>query len=125
MTSITRMAVFVTGGVDTRGQSHHAAVIDHVGRQLGDREFPALPVGYGALVEWLQGHGGVDRVGVEGTGTYGAGLARRLRGAGDAYRRGRPPGSTGAAGPRQVGSAGRVFGCSGCAVCPLDCVALE
>src|SRR5512132_3205858 len=39
MTSMTRTAVFVTGGVDTHGQSHHAAVIDHVGRQLGDRGF--------------------------------------------------------------------------------------
>ena len=57
-------------------------MIDHLGRQLGDREFPASPVGYRALVEWLQGHGGVDRVGVEGTGTYGAGLARHLREAG-------------------------------------------
>jgi hypothetical protein len=52
MTSMTRTAVFVTGGVDTHGQSHHAAVIDHVGRQLGDREFPASPVGYRA---WWSG----------------------------------------------------------------------
>jgi hypothetical protein len=82
MTSMTRTAGGVTGGVDTHGQNHHAAVIDHVGRQLGDREFPASPVGYRALVEWLQGHGEVDQVGVEGTGTYGAGLARHLREAG-------------------------------------------
>jgi hypothetical protein len=82
MISMTRTTVGVTGGVDTHGQSHHAAVIDHLGRQLGDREFPASPVGYRALVEWLQGHGVVDRVGVEGTGTYGAGLARHLREAG-------------------------------------------
>ena len=54
MTSMTRTTVFVTGGVDTHGQSHHAAVIDHLGRQLGDREFPASPVGYRALGEWLQ-----------------------------------------------------------------------
>jgi transposase len=33
----------------------------------------------GPLVEWLQGHGELDRVGVEGTGTDGAGLARHLR----------------------------------------------
>jgi transposase len=82
MTSMTRTTVGVTGGVDTHRQSHHAAVIDHLGRQLGDCEFPASPVGYGVLVEWLQGHGVVDRVGVEGTGTYGAGLARHLRGEG-------------------------------------------
>src|SRR5688500_18612737 len=79
MTSMTRTTVGVTGGVDTHGQSRHAAVIDHLGRRLGDREFPA---GYGALVEWLQGHGELDRVGVEGTGAYGAGLARHLREAG-------------------------------------------
>ena len=82
MTSMTRTTVGVTGGVDTHGQSHHAAVIDHLGCHLGDREFLASPVGYRALVEWLQGHGWVDRVGVEGTGTYGAGLARHLREAG-------------------------------------------
>jgi hypothetical protein len=57
MTSMTRTTVGVTGGVDTYGQSHHAAVIDHLGRQLGDREFPASPVGYRALGEWLQGSG--------------------------------------------------------------------
>src|SRR3954452_2609459 len=43
MTSMTRTTVGVTGGVDMHGQSHHAAVIDHLGRQLGDREFPASP----------------------------------------------------------------------------------
>src|SRR5215213_454373 len=82
MTSMTRTTVGVTGGVDTHGQSHHAAVIDHLGRHLGDRHFPASPAGYGALAEWLQGHGELDRVGVEGTGTYGAALARHLREAG-------------------------------------------
>jgi transposase len=82
MASMTRTTVGVTGGVDTHGQSHHAAVIDHLGRQLGDREFPASPAGYGTLVEWLQGHGELDRVGVEGTGAYGAALARHLREAG-------------------------------------------
>ena len=65
MTSMTRTTVGVTGGVDTHGQSHHAAVIDHLGRQLGDREFSASPAGYGALVVWLQGHGELDRVGVD------------------------------------------------------------
>ena len=35
----------VIGGVDTHGQTHHAAVIDEVGRQLGDREFPGDPGG--------------------------------------------------------------------------------
>jgi transposase len=69
----------VIGGVDTHGQTHHAAVIDEVGRQLGDREFPASPAGYRALAKWLGRYGRLTAVGVEGTGTYGAGLARHLR----------------------------------------------
>ncbi len=81
MTSMTMVTGPVTGGVDTHGQTHHAAAIDQVGRQLGDREFPATPAGYRTLLAWLCGHGRVERVGVEGTGAYGAGLARHLRAA--------------------------------------------
>lgn len=69
----------VTGGVDTHSQTHHAAVIDQVGRPLSDREFPATPAGYQALLAWLRGHGELGRVGVEGTGAYGAALTRHLR----------------------------------------------
>jgi transposase len=82
MTSMATTAVFVTGGVDTHGHTHHAAVLDYLGRQLGDREFPTSPAGYRALLQWMSGHGVLDRVGVEGTGTYGVALARYLRGAG-------------------------------------------
>ena len=83
MTTTTTIAkICVTGGVDTHGHTHHAAVLDHLGRQLGDREFPASPSGYAALLAWLRGFGDLERVGVEGTGTYGVGLARRLRAAG-------------------------------------------
>ena len=77
MTS-SRMRV-VVGGVDTHGQTHHAAVIDGMGRQLGDREFTASPAGYRALAAWLGQHGTLQTIGVEGTGTYGAALARYLR----------------------------------------------
>lgn len=68
----------VIGGVDTHGRTHHGAVIDPVGRLLGDREFPATAAGYRALLRWIGSFGGVGAVGVEGTGTYGAGLARYL-----------------------------------------------
>jgi transposase len=68
----------VTGGVDTHAQTHHAAVVDQTGRVLGDQEFPATAAGYRALLAWLRSHGKVVKVGVEGTGTYGAGLARYL-----------------------------------------------
>jgi len=72
----------ITGGVDTHGQTHHAAVIDQIGRHLADREFPTTPAGYRALERWLRGHGGpLARVGVEGTGAYGAALTRHLRAA--------------------------------------------
>jgi transposase len=72
----------VVGGVDTHGETHHAAVVDDLGRELGDREFPASTAGYQALVVWLRGFGQLSRVGVEGTSSYGAGLARHLRAAG-------------------------------------------
>jgi len=82
MTSMTTNSTAVTGGVDTHGQTHHAEALDSLGRQLGDREFPTTPAGYRALVNWLQTYGHLERVGVEGTGTYGAGLTRQLRAAG-------------------------------------------
>jgi transposase len=68
----------VTGGVDTHGKTHHAAVLDQVGRVLGDHQFPATAAGYQALLAWLRSFGRVVTVGVEGTGSYGAGLARHL-----------------------------------------------
>jgi transposase len=72
----------VTGGVDTHGHTHHAAVIDQIGRHLADREFPATAVGYRDLLAWMGSHGHVVAVGVEGTGAYGAELARVLSAAG-------------------------------------------
>ncbi|SCF47325.1 IS110 family transposase [Micromonospora mirobrigensis] len=72
----------VTGGVDTHGKTHHAAAVDHAGRVLGDQEFPATAAGYQQLLAWLRGFGRVVRVGVEGTGAYGAGLARHLSASG-------------------------------------------
>ncbi|WP_370895091.1 IS110 family transposase [Janibacter sp. GXQ6167] len=72
----------VFGGVDTHALTHHAAVVDQLGRELADREFPATPAGYESLQSWLLGCGQLVSVGVEGTGSYGAGLARVLTGAG-------------------------------------------
>lgn len=72
----------VIGGVDTHGATHHAAVIDPIGRHLGDQEFPATAVGHRDLTAWLASHGDLIAVGVEGTGSYGAALARQLHAAG-------------------------------------------
>ncbi len=115
MTSMTTATGSVTGGVDTHGQTHHGAVLDQVGRQLGDREFPATPSGYGALLQWMSGYGVLDRVGVEGTGTYGAALTRHLVTANvRVVEVDRPPQST--AGSRQVRSTRRLLSRPGCAV---------
>ncbi len=69
----------VTGGVDTHGELHVAAAVDQVGGLLGTESFAASPAGYVALLGWLSGFGDVSSLGVEGTGAYGAGLARFLR----------------------------------------------
>jgi hypothetical protein len=68
----------VTGGVDTHKHTHHAAAQDATGRLLGDAQSPTTAAGYAALLDWLRGFGRVQAVGVEGTGSYGAGLARYL-----------------------------------------------
>ncbi|MEI4274238.1 IS110 family transposase [Klenkia sp. LSe6-5] len=72
----------VVGGVDTHADTHTAAVIDTAGRLLGHAQFPTTCAGYAALLAWLIGHGLLTQVGVEGTGAYGAGLARHLTAAG-------------------------------------------
>lgn len=68
----------VAGGVDTHSDTHTAAVIDQVGRVLGTEQFPADTAGYAALLDWMRSFGQLVGVGVEGTGAYGAGLARLL-----------------------------------------------
>jgi transposase len=72
----------VIGGVDTHGATHHAAAILMTGRRLADREFPATSSGYADLLTWLASFGRLAAIGVEGTGSYGAALARHLRAAG-------------------------------------------
>ena len=68
----------VFGGVDTHKHICVAAAVDDAGRLLGTAEFVAGAEGYGQLAGWLECGGPVLRVGVEGTGSYGAGLARHL-----------------------------------------------
>ena len=68
----------VTGGIDTHGEVHVAAVLDEVGGLLGTASFSADPEGYSDLLSWLEAFGEISKVGVEGTGSYGAGIARHL-----------------------------------------------
>ena len=74
--------VDVYGGVDTHRDVHVAAVVDNAGRVLGTAPFPADTAGYEQLGDWLRSQGRVMRVGVEATGSYGAGLMRHLTGVG-------------------------------------------
>jgi len=68
----------ITGGVDTHLDVHVAAALDQHGTLLGVESFETTSSGYRKLREWLQGFGEVSLVGVEGTGSYGAGLTRHL-----------------------------------------------
>ncbi len=69
----------VVGGVDAHTDEHHVAVVDLQGRLLGATVFPTTAAGYALLISWLRSHGKVERVGVESTGAYAAGLVRALR----------------------------------------------
>ena len=83
--------VQVAGGVDTHQDTHTAAAVDVTGRMLGHRQFPATAAGYRQLLAWLRGFGALLIVGIEGTGVYGAGLARYLAGEGVAMLEGDRP----------------------------------
>jgi transposase len=76
--TIVETARPITGGVDTHLDLHVAAALDANGGVLGVESFPATRAGYRDLHAWLAGLGGLVRVGVEGTGAYGAGLSRFL-----------------------------------------------
>jgi len=71
--------VRVTMGVDTHKDTHVAVAKDHLGRHLGENSIPTTPRGYRDLLAWAQSHGEVEAWGIEGTGSYGAGLMRFLR----------------------------------------------
>ena len=69
-------------GVDTHKHVHVAVAIDTRGIRLGDHSFVADSSGYQALLRWAHTHGRIETFGIEGTGSYGAGLARAVRRAG-------------------------------------------
>jgi transposase len=82
MSTMTQQPIQITGGVDTHKDTHTVAAVDAAGRIRGSAQFPANGAGYRALLGWLRALGTLTLVGVEGTGVYGAGLARYLAGAG-------------------------------------------
>jgi transposase len=78
MNSVPLTDLEVAGGVDTHQDQHVAAVLDREGTVLGVEHFPTTRHGYLTLIAWMRGFGEVSRVGVECTGSYGAGLTRYL-----------------------------------------------
>ena len=68
----------ITVGVDTHLDSHVAHANDQLGRRVGTRSVPTTPTGYQDLLAWARGLGQPIALGVEGTGSYGAALARFL-----------------------------------------------
>jgi transposase len=82
MSTMPDVDVLVTLGVDTHADAHVAAALDHLGRELGTLSVPTTTGGFNELIEWASQFGVIDRIGVEGTGCWGAGLARWLAGEG-------------------------------------------
>ena len=77
--TVTNLARSITGGVDTHLDVHVAAALDERGALLGVESFATTESGYKKLLRWLSDFGPVELVGVEGTGSYGAGLTRHLQ----------------------------------------------
>lgn len=75
---MTTMASRITIGVDTHLDVHVAAALDERGGLLDVEGFETTPAGYTKLLDWARSFGEVELAGVEGTGSYGAGLTRHL-----------------------------------------------
>ena len=73
-----RRTVHVIVGVDTHKDQHVAVAINRQGVRLGERHVPATTHGYEELERWPHRLGGNGAFGIEGTGSYGAGVARFL-----------------------------------------------
>src|SRR6266571_7978568 len=78
-TSMTATGPLVVGGVDCHAEFHHAVALDERGHTMGDQRFAATGTGYVEMLAWLRTLGAVRTVGVESSGSYGAGLTRYLR----------------------------------------------
>lgn len=78
MTTMTQVGRNVTLGVDTHKDAHVAAVLDDRGAVLATQQFKACPSGYRSLMRWAAGFGTITVAGIEGTGSWGAGLCRFL-----------------------------------------------
>jgi transposase len=76
---ISQQTLSIIGGIDTHKDTHAVAAITVTGQFLGAAQFNTSPTGYRSLLTWLRGFGILVRIGIEGTGSYGAGLTRFLQ----------------------------------------------
>lgn len=77
--TVSRTGQRVFGGVDSHADTIHVAVVTDNGGHLADTEFPTTAAGYTAALAFLNAHGDVLAIGVEGTASYGAGFTRAAR----------------------------------------------
>ena len=78
MAIMTAKSTAIIEGVDTHQDLHTAAIVSLDGAVLDTASFPTTRAGYRAMLRWFRSQGERLRVGVESTGTYGAGLTRHL-----------------------------------------------
>ena len=67
-------STLIVAGADTHADTLHVAAISMTGAALGDREFPTTRTGYATAIRFLTSWGQIERIGVEGTASYGAGF---------------------------------------------------
>jgi transposase len=81
-TIILTECTLIVAGADTHADTIHVAAVTMTGAAIGDREFRTTRPGYAAAIRFLTSLGQVERIGVEGTASYGAGFTRALTAAG-------------------------------------------
>jgi len=74
-----RREAMIAVGVDTHKDTHVVSALDQLGQLLGELTIEASAVGYGELVAWTRALGEDVVIGVEGAGSYGAGLCEHLK----------------------------------------------
>lgn len=72
----------VIGGVDTHKDLHVASVVNHEDKVLGTQSFATIRQGYRLMLVWMRSFGELQRIGIECTGSHGAGLLRYMQSAG-------------------------------------------
>ena len=109
MAITTAQGTEIIAGIDTHQDLHTAAIVNLDGTVLGTESFSTTRAGYRAMLRWFRAHGEVLRVGVESTGSYGAGITRHLALAGVPVLRGHRsgPGESASQGQRRRPGRGR------------------